>query len=149
MKFTGRLTFLLLLPLIRPTIRRTQRAYVILHCEPEILVVKNWLGRQRWSFPGGGIKKGEAPERTIAREVHEELGIDINPAELKLVSTGKWQTDNLGHQYHIFYLKLPQRIDLKTRWPEVVQVDWKKPTELNLSNSSQEVLTALRQANLL
>lgn len=31
-----------------------------------------------WDFPGGGREDGETPERCAAREVREELGIDIS-----------------------------------------------------------------------
>jgi 8-oxo-dGTP pyrophosphatase MutT (NUDIX family) len=43
-----------------------------------VLFVRHAYGnRRQWELPGGGIKRGEDPRDTAAREAREELGLDL------------------------------------------------------------------------
>ena len=53
-----------------------------------------------WEFPGGKLEAGERPEEALARELHEELGIVVNPADLKPINFA-------SHAYEDFHLLMP------------------------------------------
>ncbi len=36
----------------------------------------------KWALFGGHIEPGESPEETVERELHEELGLNVNNAQL-------------------------------------------------------------------
>ena len=43
-----------------------------------VVFVRHAYGdRRQWELPGGGIKRGEDPRDTAAREAREELGLDL------------------------------------------------------------------------
>jgi len=52
----------------------TQKA--IIEHDGKILVCRG-IGDKIWEFPGGRLNEGEAPVEGIAREIKEELGLEI------------------------------------------------------------------------
>ena len=53
-----------------------------------------------WEFPGGKLEPGERPEAALARELDEELGLSVNPKDLKPINFA-------SHAYEDFHLLMP------------------------------------------
>ena len=56
---------------------------VLINADGEFLLTSRPAGKVfagYWEFPGGKLEAGELVEQALARELHEELGIDIGAA---------------------------------------------------------------------
>ena len=42
--------------------------------------LRNHAGQ--WAFPGGRVDAGETPEQTALREMHEEIGLELDPGQI-------------------------------------------------------------------
>jgi ADP-ribose pyrophosphatase YjhB (NUDIX family) len=58
----------------RPKIRGTR---CLIECGGQFLLIRQTYGHMQWTLPGGLIKRNEAPETAVRREVREEVGIDL------------------------------------------------------------------------
>lgn len=70
--------------LLRLVPHSTRRVRCLLIHEDQVLLVINRLSHigQVWTLPGGGIKSRESVEAAGAREIHEELAIELDPSTL-------------------------------------------------------------------
>jgi 8-oxo-dGTP pyrophosphatase MutT (NUDIX family) len=123
-RMIGKLLFISLLPLIRIVIRHTERAYVCIECEGSVLLVKNWLARDTWRFPGGGVSKDERPTQAIVREVYEELHIQLDERDLVLYETRVMRADRLGFSYSLYVCHLGALPKLSQNKFEIVDSQW-------------------------
>ena len=80
-----------------------------------------------WEFPGGKVEPGGTPERSLIRELKEELAIDVKEACLAPLTFA-------SHSYPDFHLLMP--LFVCRRWDGAVtalegqELVWVKPNRL-------------------
>ena len=96
---------------------------------PRVLLAERPAGKSMaglWEFPGGKIKPGETPEAALARELAEELGVEVAPDELAPLTFA-------SHGYATFHVVL--LLYLCRRWRgepcarEAQRLAWVAPHE--------------------
>jgi 8-oxo-dGTP diphosphatase len=80
-----------------------------------------------WEFPGGKVERGERPEQTLIRELHEEIGITVSEACLAPLTFA-------SHAYDDFHLLMPlyicRRWDVNVIAREGQNLAWVRPNKL-------------------
>src|SRR6185436_9555345 len=60
-------------------------AAALVNDDNEVLLAQRPEGKRlagKWEFLGGKVEANESPEVALARELHEELGIDVKPQDM-------------------------------------------------------------------
>jgi 8-oxo-dGTP diphosphatase len=104
----------------------TAGALVMLWNAGEVLLVRNSYVPY-FSLPGGYIRRGEAPEHAVIRELAEEVGVTAKESDLTLVldQTHPWEGKN--DHVRIFSLDVAVRPDVRVDHREVIEASWWSP----------------------
>ena len=130
----GLLAHTLLLPAVVATLRvlRSRRTRVVLHdADGRVALVRGWFSQQRWELPGGGLGRAEAPAEGAARELAEEIGVELAASALRLLD----ERPDPRRAFTAVLLsgRLPGRAALVVprghRW-EVLEAAWHDPAAL-------------------
>lgn len=123
----GRIAHSAATPLLKVYMKGQRRVRVLVVDEKdEVLLVRSWFGHQRWSLPGGGIRRRESPAAAGAREVFEETGVIID--ERKCQSLGEFENHDSNAPFiidcqKVIIEKQPAHIAARRRL-EMLDVAW-------------------------
>jgi 8-oxo-dGTP pyrophosphatase MutT (NUDIX family) len=104
-----------------------QGALVAIHVGPRLLLVRTSY-RKGWTLPGGGVRRGEAPEAAARRELAEELGLVAPALHPAGVTHGFY--DGRPDRVHFFELRLETLPDLRLDNRETVAARLFGPDEV-------------------
>lgn len=81
-----------------------------------------------WEFPGGKLEEGESPEAATVRELAEELGVGIDPADL--TAAGFASSASESGRPVVILLFLCRRWQGEPQALEAEEWDWVAPSAL-------------------
>ena len=115
-------------------------AAVIVHPDGRVLLAQRPKGKPYagyWEFPGGKLEPGETPAHALARELREELGIEVTRAtpwlvqqfvyphahvELNFFRVFGWKGEPVGHDGQAFAWQVPGAFDVAPLLPANTRV---------------------------
>lgn len=92
-------------------------AAVLINHQGKILLAQRPEGKRlagKWEFAGGKVEEGETPESALVRELHEELGIQVESDNLEPF----WF---LSHPYPEFNFHLLMPVYICRKWQGIPQ----------------------------
>lgn len=142
----GRMAYKFVRPFLGLLISGKPRTRAMVICDFQILLVRNWKGRQRWTLPGGGVKNQETFQQGIVRELKEELDLEVAQKDLEHVSKIDHVEGSINFPVIVYRLDLSEKPSLSMRPSEVIDTKWFDVDGLpqNIDELSEQVIKQQR-----
>lgn len=92
--------------------------------EGRILCIKNQFSDQKWTLPGGGVKRGESYSRAAQRELLEELGVNIPIENLTFVRRRRFKESFLPFWARVYQAEVDRGVVINPNF-EIISYEWR------------------------
>ena len=121
-------------------------AAIVVDAQRRILMAKraDWQHQGgKWEFPGGKIEVGETHQQALARELKEEVNLELNPNATELFQ--EVHHDYSDKQVSLYFYLAKQTIGAATglEGQPVLWVDAKAMAQLVIPDANQSIADAL------
>lgn len=123
-----RVAYRLLRPWWKLARPQTRGAFVGIWCKGRVLVIQNSYVGYR-SFPGGGVRKGEAPVRAAVRECFEEVGVSVEEKDLTLDFRVEHRLEGKRDTVWLYWVELEEEPQVQIDHREVTDAMFLEPAE--------------------
>jgi nucleoside triphosphatase len=118
---------------------------LIVNRQGKILLTKSHKWFDKYTLPGGHIEVGETMNEAVAREVKEEVGLDVEVAEMLLMQEAIFAVEFWKRKHFIFFDFLCKSKDqqVKLDGRELQEYVWEYPGaafRLNLDSFTKKTL---------
>lgn len=125
---------------------------LIVNKEGKILLAKSHKWFDKYTLPGGHIEVGETMKEAVAREVKEEVGLDVEVAEFLLMQEAIFAEEFWKKKHFIFFDFLCKSGDkqVKLDGRELQEYVWEYPGaafRLELDSFTRKTLEKYLQRN--
>jgi nucleoside triphosphatase len=125
---------------------------LVVNKEGKILLTKSHKWYDKYTLPGGHIEVGETMKEAVAREVKEEVGLDVEVAELLLMQEAIFAEEFWKRKHFIFFDFLCRSKDqqVKLDGGELQEYVWEYPGaafRLNLDSFTKKTIEKYLQRN--
>ena len=121
----------------------TQKA--LIYHDGKVLLARD-VGEDRFDIPGGRLNVGEQPRSALAREIKEEICIDIEVGAPFYTCTTVWGKEKSPHYFVVFDAELISSLqDVRPDGVEVEELRWVTLEDLTGLTIYDECVEAIRE----